>query len=58
MPGMVDLCKEYKKRQEGLYDIFFNLCGPVLQIPWEEGRTITGKFYRNYELTSVKNNAK
>ena len=36
-----------------LYTIFFDLKGPVLQIPVPKGSSVTGKFYRESVLTQL-----
>jgi histone-lysine N-methyltransferase SETMAR len=36
-----------------LYAIFFDLKGPVLQIPIPKGSSVTGKFYRESVLTQI-----
>ena len=36
-----------------LYAIFFDLKGPVLQIPVPKGSSVTGKFYRESVLTQL-----
>ena len=36
-----------------LYAIFFDLKGPVLQIPVPKGSFVTGKFYRESVLTQL-----
>ena len=36
-----------------LYAIFFDLIGPVLQIPVPKGSSVTGKFYRESVLTQL-----
>ena len=36
-----------------LYAIFFDSKGPVLQIPVQKGRSVTGKFYRESVLTQL-----
>ena len=37
-----------------LYAIFFNLSGPVFQVPCPSGHTVTGRFYKNSVLKKVK----
>ena len=37
-----------------LYAIFFNSSGPVVQVPWPQGHTVTGRFYKNSVLKKVK----
>ena len=37
-----------------LYVIFFNLNGPVVQVPCPSGHTVTGRFYKNSVLKKVK----
>ena len=37
-----------------LYAIFFNLSGPVVQVPCPSGHTVTGRFYKNSVLMKVK----
>ena len=37
-----------------LYAIFFNLSGPVFQVPCPSGHTITGRFYKSSVLKKVK----
>ena len=37
-----------------LYAIFFNLSGPVVQVPCPFGHTVTGRFYKNSVLKKVK----
>ena len=37
-----------------LYAIFFNSSGPVVQVPYPSGHTITGRFYKNSLLNKVK----
>ena len=34
--------------------IFFNSCGPVVQVPCPSGHTVTGRFYKNSVLKKVK----
>ena len=36
------------------YAIFFNLSGPVVQVPCPPGHTVTGPFYKNSVLKKVK----
>ena len=37
-----------------LYAIFFNSSGPVVQVPYPSGHTVTGGFYKNSVLKKVK----
>ena len=37
-----------------LYAIFFNSSGPVVQVPSPSGHTISGRFYKNSVLKTVK----
>ena len=37
-----------------LYAIFFNSKGPVVQVPFPSGHTVTGRFYKNSVLKKVK----
>ena len=37
-----------------LYAIFFNSSGPVVQVPYPSGHTVTGHFYKNSVLKKVK----
>ena len=37
-----------------LYAIFFNSSGPVVQVPFPSGHTVTGRFYKNSVLKKVK----
>ena len=37
-----------------LYAIFFNSSGPVIQVPYPSGHTVTGRFYKNSVLKKVK----
>ena len=37
-----------------LYAIFFNSSGPVIQVPYPSGHTVTGQFYKNSVLKKVK----
>ena len=37
-----------------LYAIFFNLSGPVVQVPCPSGHTVTGRFYKNSVLKKMK----
>ena len=37
-----------------MYAIFFNLSGPVVQVPCPSGQTVTGRFYKNSVLKKVK----
>ena len=37
-----------------LYTIFFNLSGPVVQVPCPSGHTVTGRFYKNSVRKEVK----
>ena len=37
-----------------LYAIFFDLSGPVVQVPCPFGHTVTGRFYKNSVLKKVK----
>ena len=48
------VCKRQKSAKKVLYTIFFNSCGPVVQIPSETGKSITGKFYKDVVLKKVK----
>ena len=36
-----------------LYAIFFNLSGPVVQVPCPSGHTVTGRFYKDSVLRKV-----
>ena len=48
------VCKRQKSAKKVMYTIFFNSCGPVVQIPSETGKSITGKFYKDVVLKKVK----
>ena len=37
-----------------LYAIFFNSRGPVVQVPYPSGHTVTGRFYKNSVLKKAK----
>ena len=37
-----------------LYAIFLNSSGPVVQVPFPSGHTVTGRFYKNFVLKKVK----
>ena len=37
-----------------LYAVFFNSSGPVVQVPYPSGHTVTGRFYKNSVLKKVK----
>ena len=37
-----------------LYAIFFNSSGPVVQVPYPSGHTVTGRFYKNSVLKKMK----
>ena len=37
-----------------LYTIFLNSSGPVIQVPFPSGHTVTGRFYKNSVLKKVK----
>ena len=37
-----------------LYAIFFNSSGPVVQVPYPSGHTVTGRFYKNSVLRKLK----
>ena len=37
-----------------LHAIFFNSSGPVIQVPFPSGHTVTGRFYKNSVLMKVK----
>ena len=37
-----------------MYAIFFNVSGPVVQVPCPSGHTVTGRFYKNSVLKKVK----
>ena len=37
-----------------MYAIFFNLSGPVVQVPCPSGHTVTDRFYKNSVLKKVK----
>ena len=47
-------CPENNKFKGMLYSIFFNLSGPVFQVPCPSGHTVTGRFYKNSVLKKVK----
>ena len=49
-PFIVRRCKTSNRM---LYAIFFDLKGPVLQIPVPKGSSVTGKFYRKSVLTQL-----
>ena len=49
-PVIANHCKTSNRM---LYAIFFDLKGPVLQIPVPKGSTVTGKFYRESVLTQL-----
>ena len=49
-PVIVGCCKTSNPM---LYAIFFDLKGPVLQIPVPKGSSVTGKFYRESVLTQL-----
>ena len=40
-----------------LYTIFLNSSGPVVQVPCSSGHTVTGRFYKNFILKKVKDQA-
>ena len=40
-----------------LHAIFFNSCGPVVQVPCPSGHIVTGRFYKNSVLKKVKWNS-
>ena len=46
--------KDKKNSKKMLYAIFFNLSGPVVQVPCPSGHTGTGRFYKNSVLKKVK----
>ena len=49
-PVIARCCKTSNRM---LYAIFFDLKGPVLQIPVQKGGSVTGKFYRESVLTQL-----
>ena len=48
------IAKRIGSSEKFLYAIFFNSSGPVVQISCKDGKTITGKFYKNKILAAVK----
>ena len=48
------VAKRIKSTKKILYTIFFNHLGPVVQIPSETGKSITGTYYKNVVLKKVK----
>ena len=44
------IARSFKTSNRVLYAIFFDLKGPVLQIPVPKGSSVTGKFYRESVL--------
>ena len=48
-----DIACRCKTSNRMLYAIFFDLKGPVLQIPVPKGSSVTGKFYRESVLTQL-----
>ena len=48
------VCKRQKSAKKVIYTIFFNSCGPVVQIASETGKSITGKFYKDVVLKKEK----
>ena len=49
-PVIASRCKTSNRM---LYAIFFDLKGPVLQIPVPKGSSVTGKFYRESVITQL-----
>ena len=47
------IARRCKTSNRMLYAIFFDLKGPVLQIPVSKGSSVTGKFYRESVLTQL-----
>ena len=47
------IARRCKTSNHMLYAIFFDLKGPVLQIPVPKGSSVTGKFYRERVLTQL-----
>ena len=47
------IARRCKTSNRMLYAIFFDLKGPVLQIPVPKGSSVTGKFYRESVLTQL-----
>ena len=47
-------CQETKSSKKMLYEFFFNFNGPVVQVPYLSGHTVTGRFYKNYVVKKVK----
>ena len=43
-----------KLSKKMLYQIFYNLSGPVVQVPCPSGHTVTGRIYKNSILKKVK----
>lgn len=48
------VAKRQKSSKKVLYTIFFNHLGPVIQIPSQSGKSITGTFYKNVVLKRIK----
>ena len=48
------IAKRSRSAKKVMYAIFFNSNGPVAQIPTPNGKTVTGKFYRDTVLKQVK----
>ena len=46
-PARPVIANKTRSAKKVLYAIFFNSSGPFVQIPCKEGKTITGKFYKN-----------
>ena len=48
------IAKRIKSAGKVLHAIFFNSDGPIAQIPVQNGKTVTGKFYKDHVLSKVK----
>ena len=48
------IAKKTLSSKRMLYAIFFNLSGPVVQVPCPSVHTVTGRFYKNSVLKKVK----
>ena len=47
-------CQENHKFEKDVVAIFFNSSGPVIQVPFPSGYTVTGRFNKNSVLKKVK----
>ena len=50
-PRQAGIAKRIKSAAKVLYTVFFNCDGPRVQISIANGKTITGKFYKNGVLS-------